>query len=63
MEKCYSDDALQISKEEFEKPANFSIRVDCDGGFYSSSRSNGDGSTTPTDSTATPEQNIEEFGL
>jgi hypothetical protein len=51
-------------KEEFEKPANFSIRVDCERGFYSSSRSNGDGSTTPTDSTATPEQNeLEEFGL
>lgn len=62
MEKCYADNDLQISKEEFEKPANFNIRVDCDGGFYSR-RSSGDDSTTPTDSTATPEQNIEEFGL
>lgn len=29
MKKCYADEALQISKSEFERPANLSIKVDC----------------------------------
>ncbi|WP_298395623.1 transglycosylase domain-containing protein [Flavobacterium sp.] len=54
MEKCYEDKDLQISKDEFERPDNFSIKVDC---------------WTPpkvsvaTDSTDTEEQNTDEFGL
>lgn len=29
MKKCYADKGLQISKSEFERPANLSIKVDC----------------------------------
>jgi penicillin-binding protein 1A len=29
MEKCYEDKDLQISKDPFEKPENFAIKVDC----------------------------------
>jgi len=29
MKKCYADKDLQISKSEFERPANLSIKVDC----------------------------------
>ncbi|WP_291147641.1 penicillin-binding protein 1A [Flavobacterium sp. UBA7680] len=29
MKKCYADEGLQISKSEFERPANLSIKVDC----------------------------------
>jgi penicillin-binding protein 1A len=29
MKKCYGDSTLNVSKEEFEKPENLSIKVDC----------------------------------
>lgn len=29
MKKCYADTGLQVSKSEFERPANLSIKVDC----------------------------------
>lgn len=29
MKKCYADPALQVSKADFERPANLSIKVDC----------------------------------
>ncbi|MCM0665566.1 penicillin-binding protein 1A [Flavobacterium tyrosinilyticum] len=29
MKKCYTDKTLQVSKGEFERPANLSIKVDC----------------------------------
>lgn len=29
MKKCYADKDLEVSKEEFEKPSELSIRVDC----------------------------------
>ena len=29
MKKCYADESLLISKDEFERPENFSIKVDC----------------------------------
>ncbi|BDU24042.1 transglycosylase domain-containing protein [Flavobacterium sp. GSB-24] len=29
MKKCYADPELQVSKSEFERPANLSIKVDC----------------------------------
>jgi penicillin-binding protein 1A len=29
MKKCYADSTLNVSKEEFEKPENLSIKVDC----------------------------------
>jgi len=29
MKKCYADKSLQVSKGEFERPANLSIKVDC----------------------------------
>jgi penicillin-binding protein 1A len=28
--KLYADETLNVSQEEFEKPENLSIRVDCD---------------------------------
>jgi penicillin-binding protein 1A len=30
MQKCYADKTLKISKEEFEKPENLSININCD---------------------------------
>ncbi|MBA6156255.1 transglycosylase domain-containing protein [Tenacibaculum sp. S7007] len=30
MNKCYADKTLNISKEDFEKPANLSIQINCD---------------------------------
>jgi len=53
MKKCYEDPDLQISKDEFERPENFSIKVDC----YSAPKH------VATDSTDTEEQNPDEFGL
>ena len=29
MKKCYEDEALNISQEDFERPEDLSIRVDC----------------------------------
>ena len=29
MKKCYADDKLNISKEEFTRPDNLTIKVDC----------------------------------
>ncbi|MFD2942138.1 penicillin-binding protein 1A [Flavobacterium notoginsengisoli] len=51
MKKCYADKDLQISKSEFERPANLSIKVDC----YSRP-------AIVKDTTAT-EQNTDEFEL
>ena len=53
MKKCYEDKDLQISKDDFQRPDNFNIKVDC---------------WTPQnhkekDSTTIEEQNPEEFGL
>jgi len=53
MKKCYEDPDLLISKDEFQRPENFSIKVDC----YSAPRE------TVKDSTNTEEQNPDEFGL
>ena len=30
MKSCYEDEALNVSKEEFEKPEQLSIIVDCE---------------------------------
>ncbi|MEN8124423.1 MAG: transglycosylase domain-containing protein [Bacteroidota bacterium] len=30
MQKCYTDETLEISKDDFEKPEGLSIQVDCD---------------------------------
>jgi len=30
MKSCYKDKTLNVSKEDFEKPANLSIEVDCE---------------------------------
>ena len=53
MKKCYEDKALLISKDEFEKPENFNIKVDC----YSGERAI---DTTAVDSIAV-EQDTKEF--
>ncbi len=52
MNKCYDDENLNISKEEFKRPENMSIKVDC----YS---------YTPrkVKDTTNVEQNTDEFGL
>ncbi|MEL1255617.1 transglycosylase domain-containing protein [Flavobacterium sp. DGU38] len=52
MKKCYADPGLQVSKAEFERPANLSIKVDC----YSRP------AAVVKDTTQT-EQNTEEFEL
>jgi penicillin-binding protein 1A len=51
MKKCYADKELNISKEEFQRPANLSIKVDC----WSP--------PVVKDSTDTEEQNIDDFQL
>ncbi len=51
MKKCYEDETLKVSKSEFDRPANLSIRVDC----YSRR-------AVVKDTTAV-EQETEEFGL
>ncbi len=55
MKKCYEDKDLLISKDKFEVPENFNIKVDCYGG---SGRALND--TTAIDSTAV-EQDTKEF--
>ena len=52
MKKCYEDETLNVSKEEFDRPANLSIKVDC----YSKP------AAVVKDSTDT-EQSTEEFEL
>lgn len=55
MKKCYEDKDLQISKDPFEKPENFSIKVDCWEPVKAAK---------PVDSLSIEEeQNTEEFGL
>jgi penicillin-binding protein 1A len=51
MKKCYEDETLKVSKSEFDRPANLSIRVDC----Y--------GRRAVVKDTTVVEQTIEEFGL
>lgn len=52
MKKCYEDETLNVSREEFDRPANLSIKVDC----YSKP------AAVVKDSTDT-EQSTEEFEL
>ncbi len=51
MKKCYEDENLKVSKEDFDRPANLSIKVDC----YRAR-------AVVKDTTAV-EQETEEFGL
>jgi penicillin-binding protein 1A len=55
MKKCYEDKELLISKDPFEKPIDFNIKVDC----YGAGRAVKD--STAVDSTAVEEQDINEF--
>ncbi|MEO8233946.1 MAG: transglycosylase domain-containing protein [Flavobacterium sp.] len=59
MKKCYADPNLHVSKEDFERPKNLTINVDC----ATERRRVRD--TTATDSTAVKpeEQNTDEFGI
>ncbi|MDI9308791.1 MAG: PBP1A family penicillin-binding protein [Limnohabitans sp.] len=62
MKKCYADPSLHISKEEFEKPKDFAIKVDC---YYAPVRHR-ERDSIQSDSTAVKpeeEQNTDEFGL
>jgi penicillin-binding protein 1A len=52
MKKCYEDESLHVSKEQFDRPANLSIKVDC----YTAPK-------VIQDSTAVEEQSTEEFEL
>jgi penicillin-binding protein 1A len=52
MKKCYEDKTLHVSKEQFDRPANLSIKVDC----YTAPK-------VVQDSTAVEEQSTEEFEL
>jgi penicillin-binding protein 1A len=54
MKLCYEDETLHVSKEQFERPANLSIKVDC----YTAPPKE-----TVQDSTAVEEQSTEEFEL
>ena len=59
MKKCYADPNLHVSKEDFERPKNLTINVDC----ATERRVIRD--TTARDSTAVKpeEQNTDEFGI
>lgn len=48
MKKCYTDETLNVSKKDFERPANLSIKVDC---------------WAPVKDTTDFEQNTDEFEL
>ncbi|AXG73741.1 penicillin-binding protein [Flavobacterium arcticum] len=48
MKKCYANESLEISKENFERPENLSIRVDCS-------------KAVEKDSTAIEKQDIDDF--
>jgi penicillin-binding protein 1A len=48
MKKCYADETLNVSKSEFERPANLSIKVDC---------------WAPVKDTTDFEQNTDEFEM
>jgi len=48
MKQCYSDETLNVSKSDFERPANLSIKVDC---------------WAPVKDTTDFEQNTDEFEL
>jgi penicillin-binding protein 1A len=45
MKKCYEDKALNISKEDFEKPENLSINIDCRGKSEEDKNTNTGGDT------------------
>lgn len=62
MEKCYQDSDLQVSKEDFEKPANFNIKIDCYGGGGGGGESTDSTATKPADSLEIEQQNMNEFG-
>jgi penicillin-binding protein 1A len=49
MEKCYADTTLTVSKKEFDRPDNLSIKVDC--------------WTPKAVDTTQQEQNTDEFAL
>ena len=49
MKKCYADETLTVSKTDFERPANLSIKVDC--------------WAPPVKDTVAAEQDTEEIGL
>jgi penicillin-binding protein 1A len=55
MKKCYADTTLKVSKEEFEKPENLTIKVDC----FTQRRYSGSTVKDTTDF----EQSTEEFDL
>lgn len=61
MEKCYQDSDLQVSKEDFEKPANFNIKIDCYGGGGGGGESTDSTATKPADSLEIEQQNMNEF--
>jgi len=48
MKKCYKDETLHVSKSDFERPANLSIKVDC---------------WAPVKDTTDTEQSTDEFAL
>ena len=52
MKKCYADPTLQVSREDFERPKDLKIKVDCYGGIRKQK-----------DSTAVEEQSTDEFEL
>ncbi|MGG7033819.1 MAG: hypothetical protein ACI7YS_01350 [Flavobacterium sp.] len=53
MEKCYKDETLTVSKEDFPRPKDLKIKVDCYGGLRKK---------VVKDTTAV-EQSTEEFDL
>ena len=55
MKKCYEDKDLNVSKDEFDKPENLTIKVDC----YSAPRQRVSQDSTGVEQ----EQNTDEFGL
>lgn len=60
MKKCYADETLNVSKEDFERPSDLRIKVDCYGGIRRKAVQETD--TTKVEEQQ-QEQNTEEFDL
>jgi penicillin-binding protein 1A len=56
MKKCYADSTLTVSKEDFPRPKDLKIKVDCYGGPRKKV-------VEETDSTAIEQPTTEEFDL
>ena len=64
MKKCYADKTLYVSDEDFERPANMTVLVDCWKRAATDSVMGAGGGSGKRDSLAAPKQSVpEEFNF